>query len=65
MARIKYYPPLPHYPFFMSCPQFSPAPRSPAPRRSLLLASAGQRLLAALCVVAALWALTSWALGWW
>lgn len=49
----------------MSCPQFSPAPRTPAPRRSLLLASAWQRLLAVLCVVSALWALTSWALGWW
>ncbi len=49
----------------MSCPQFSPALRTPAPRRSLLLASAWQRLLAVLGVVSALWALTSWALGWW
>ncbi|HRL20571.1 hypothetical protein [Alcaligenes sp. SDU_A2] len=49
----------------MSCPQFSSVSRRPVPRRSLLLASAGQRLLAALCLVAALWALSSWALGWW
>lgn len=49
----------------MSCPQFSPAPRTVPPRRSLLLTSAWQRLLAVLCLVGALWALTSWALGWW
>ncbi|XOT96541.1 hypothetical protein ACMTAU_03170 [Alcaligenes pakistanensis] len=49
----------------MSCSQFSSTFRSPAPRRSLLLASAGQRVLGALCVAAALWLLTAWALGAW
>ncbi|WP_194273430.1 hypothetical protein [Alcaligenes faecalis] len=49
----------------MSCSQFSSTSRSPAPRRSLLLASAGQRVLGALCVAGALWLLTAWALGAW
>ncbi|HRO19679.1 hypothetical protein ACU6HM_07565 [Alcaligenes sp. RM2] len=49
----------------MSCSQFSSTPRSAAPRRSLLLASAGQRVLGALCVSAVLWLLTTWALGAW
>ncbi len=61
-GKIKF-PTNPHYPCFMSCSQFSSTSRSPAPRRSLLLASAAQRVVGALCVSAVLWLMTAWAMG--